>query len=250
MPRAAACQSLPRPRRPASCLPASSMRCATGKSGPWPPAAARSRPGEQARTRAARDRPQVWPPPCGGAAAALIDPAARTRTAPCPRGRNRGNPEGMTAARRLPDTRLHRGAGTQPHTVPFPPPHYRIADGRLKDACGAADAAGLRPVPDPPARSPEMAAAGNRPHQGPGLVQHGLYSGVPGHGPDTGKKGTKPRLDTVRSFRDDLRQRPSTTICSSHRASHWFEPRSIAHPGRRPVPFPGTGRFSCRATLK
>jgi transposase len=34
-----------------------------GRSGHWPPAAARRRPGEQARTRAARDRRLVWPPP-------------------------------------------------------------------------------------------------------------------------------------------------------------------------------------------
>jgi transposase len=53
----------PRSRRPASSSPASCARCATGRSGPWPAAAARRRPGEQARTRAARDRPQVWPPP-------------------------------------------------------------------------------------------------------------------------------------------------------------------------------------------
>ncbi len=36
-----------------------------------------------------------------------------------------GNPEGMTAARRPPDTRLHRGARTQPHTAYSPPPGYR-----------------------------------------------------------------------------------------------------------------------------
>jgi len=51
-------------------------------------------------------------------------------------------------------------------TPPFPPPHYRIADGRLKDASGAADAAGPCPVPDPAARSPKMAATGNRPLPG------------------------------------------------------------------------------------
>jgi transposase len=110
----------PRPRRPASCSPVSSTRCATGKSGRWPPAPARPRPGEQARTRAARDRLQVWPPPPGGAAAPLIDPAARRGPPHAPAAGNRGNPEGMTAARRLPSTRLHRGAGTQPHTAPFP----------------------------------------------------------------------------------------------------------------------------------
>jgi hypothetical protein len=38
---------------------------ATGRSGPWPPAAVRTRPGEQARARAARDRLQVWPPAPG-----------------------------------------------------------------------------------------------------------------------------------------------------------------------------------------
>jgi hypothetical protein len=56
---------------------------------------------------------------------------------------NRGNPEGMTAARRLPgDEGCTVGAATQPHTAPFPPAHYRIADDRPKDACGAAGAAG------------------------------------------------------------------------------------------------------------
>ena len=54
----------PRSPRPASCSPASSTRCATGTSDPWPPAPRqRSRQGEQARPRAARDRPHVWPPP-------------------------------------------------------------------------------------------------------------------------------------------------------------------------------------------
>jgi Transposase IS116/IS110/IS902 family len=111
----------PRSRRPASCSPASCARCATGRSGPWPPSAARSpRPGEQARNRAARNRLQVWPPPPGGAAAALIDPAARRGPPHAPAAGNRGNPEGMTAARRLPLTRPHRGAGTQPHTALLP----------------------------------------------------------------------------------------------------------------------------------
>jgi len=92
----------PRPPRPASCSPASSTRCATGRSDPWPPAATHTRPGEQARTRAARDRRQAWPPPPGGAAAPVIDPAARRGPPHAPAARNRGNPEGMTAARRLP----------------------------------------------------------------------------------------------------------------------------------------------------
>jgi hypothetical protein len=48
------------------------------------------------------------------------------------------------------------------HTALLPPPHYRIADERLKDACGAAAAAGLRPVLDPLARSPQMAATGKQ----------------------------------------------------------------------------------------
>jgi hypothetical protein len=51
-----------------------------------------------------------------------------------PAAASRGNPEGMTAARRLPTERLHRGAGPQPHTRLFPPPHYPIAGNRLKDA--------------------------------------------------------------------------------------------------------------------
>ena len=76
----------PRPRRPATCSPPCSTRRATGRPGPWPPAPPPGTRREQGRTRAVRDRPQVWPPPPGGAAAPLIDPAARTRNAPCPRG--------------------------------------------------------------------------------------------------------------------------------------------------------------------
>jgi len=37
---------------------------------------------------------------------------------------------------------------THNHTPPrSPPPHCRIADGRIKDACGAAARPGLRPGP-------------------------------------------------------------------------------------------------------
>ena len=60
---------------------------------PWPPPS--GRPGEQARTRAARDRRFYWPPPSGGTAACLIDPAARTRTRPMPpRQPAAGTPKG------------------------------------------------------------------------------------------------------------------------------------------------------------
>jgi Transposase IS116/IS110/IS902 family len=84
----------PTPRRPATCSPPCSARCAAGRPGPWPPAAAPRRPREQARTPAARDRPPLWPPPPGGAAAPLIDPAAGTRNAPSPAGHTRGTPKG------------------------------------------------------------------------------------------------------------------------------------------------------------
>jgi len=89
-----------------------------------------------------------------------------------PRPASRGNPEGMTAARRLPQHKaLHRGA-RQPHTAPCSrSPIIGIADDRLKDASGAAGAAGPCPVPDPPARSPQTAATGNRSHQGPDLAR-------------------------------------------------------------------------------
>jgi hypothetical protein len=110
----------------------------------------------------------------------------------------------MTAARHLPSTRLHRGARTQPHTAPFP----------------AAPLSGER--------------AGNRPHQGPGLAGHGPYFAVPGHGPDTGKKGAKPALTPARSFRDDLgcvrlteTERLSVSQLSWHNSSD-----SMVSPGR------------------
>ena len=53
----------PRSPRPASCSPTSSTRCATGTSGHWTPPPQSTRPGEQARPRAARDRLRVWPRP-------------------------------------------------------------------------------------------------------------------------------------------------------------------------------------------
>jgi transposase IS116/IS110/IS902 family protein len=52
---------------PTSCSPGSTTPCATARPDPWPPP--RSRPRQQARTRAARDRWFYWPPP----------PAARPR---------------------------------------------------------------------------------------------------------------------------------------------------------------------------
>ena len=58
----------PRPPRPATCSPACSTRCVMATSAPWRPAPPRPRH-EQPRARAARHRPQVWPPP----------PAARPR---------------------------------------------------------------------------------------------------------------------------------------------------------------------------
>ena len=90
----------PRLPRPATCSPASSTPCATGRPGHWPGAPPPGTPREQARTRAARDREQVWPPPPGGAAAPLIDPAARTRNAPCPRGQPPREPRRDDRSRR------------------------------------------------------------------------------------------------------------------------------------------------------
>ena len=79
------------------------------------------RPGEQARTRAARDRLQVWPPPPGGAAAALIDPAARTRTAPCPRGRQPREPRRDDRSQApATDKAAPWGRNTTTHRRPFP----------------------------------------------------------------------------------------------------------------------------------
>ncbi|HEY6788410.1 MAG TPA: transposase, partial [Trebonia sp.] len=51
----------PRSRRPASCSPASCARCATGRSGPWPPQRSRgrvSRPGHGQRVIARRSGPR------------------------------------------------------------------------------------------------------------------------------------------------------------------------------------------------
>src|SRR6202042_813120 len=106
----------PRLPRPATCSPASSTPCVTGRPGHWPGAPPRETPREQARTRAARDREQVWPPPPGGAAAPLIDPAAHREMPHAPAASNRGNPEGMTAAGGLPANETEPGALPQPHT--------------------------------------------------------------------------------------------------------------------------------------
>ena len=55
----------------------------------------------------------------------------------------------MTAARRASTGAAH-GARSHNH-IPScsPPPDYRLAALRVKDACGAATPAGLRPVLDP-----------------------------------------------------------------------------------------------------
>jgi hypothetical protein len=115
----------PRSRRPASCSPASSTRSATGRSGPWRPAA-QQRPREQARTRAARDRLQVWPPPPGGAAAALIDPAARRRPPHAPAANRPREPRRDDRSQApATDKAAPWGRNTTAYRRPFPPPHYR-----------------------------------------------------------------------------------------------------------------------------
>ena len=111
----------PRLPRPATCSPASSTRCVTGRPDHWPGAPPRETPREQARTRAARDRPQVWPPPPGGAAAPLIDPAARTRNAPCPRGQPPREPRRDDRSRRPASQRdCTWGAATTTYLFPAP----------------------------------------------------------------------------------------------------------------------------------
>ena len=69
-------------------------RCATGTSDPWRPAPRSTRPGEQARPRAVRDRFRVWPPPRAARPPHLIDPAARADQPHAPRPRAAGHPEG------------------------------------------------------------------------------------------------------------------------------------------------------------
>src|SRR5262249_29822368 len=104
----------PRPPRPATCSPPCSIRCATGRPGPWPPRPRR----EQARTPAARDRPQVWPPPPGGAAAGLIDPTAGRRNAPCPADRQPAGTRRDDRSRAPAQTpTLHLGQPTTPYPV-------------------------------------------------------------------------------------------------------------------------------------
>jgi uncharacterized protein YcfJ len=65
-----------------------------------------------------------------------------------------------------------------------------LAAGRLKDASGAATAAGLRPVLDPPGRSPP-----NGSYRETGDASHAR--------PATTAKPLKPSLTRLRSFRDD-----------------------------------------------
>ena len=140
----------PRSPRPASCSPASSTRCATGTSGPWTPPRQSKRQGEQARPRAARDRFRVWPRPARRPSSRLIPLPART--SPMPRGRE------PRATRRddRSQARQHRSCPwapqpPQPHTRSCsPPPDYRLAARRVKNALAAPAApAGLRPVLDP-----------------------------------------------------------------------------------------------------
>ena len=162
-------------------------------------AAAQQRPGEQARTRAARDRLQVWPPPPGGAAAALIDPAARTRTAPCPRGRQPREPRRDDRSQApATDKAAPWGRNTTTHRRPFPPPHYRNR-GRAASRTPAGAAAAARAPPGsltPAARSPGMAAIGNSPHQGPCPPQVTDLLWRARRRTGTGKKGHKIPLDT------------------------------------------------------
>ena len=130
-------------------------------------AADQRRPGEQARRWAARDRPQVWPAP-GGAAAPLIDPAARTRTAPCPRGQQPREPRRDDRSQAPAHTRLHPG----PEHNHIPPllhtpllsrrPIIGARPGASRTPAALATPAGLRPVLDLPARSPETAATGKQ----------------------------------------------------------------------------------------
>jgi transposase len=144
----------PRWPRPASCSPACSMRCATGRPGAWPPAR-HSRQREQAWARAARDRRSAWPPPPGGVAVVLIDPAARADQPHAPRPDTAGLPEGMSAARRLPAPGLPMGpaASPQSHRPCFPGARLsaraRLRQGRLRRRLRRP---GLRPVLDPATR--------------------------------------------------------------------------------------------------
>jgi len=78
---------------------------------------------------------------------------------------------------------------------------------RSRGFCGAADAAGLRPVLDPVRPlTRDDSDRETRPLQGPASKGTNPHLGVPGRGLQTGKKGPKPALTPAHSFRDDLRQ--------------------------------------------
>ncbi len=150
----------PRLPRPATCSPASSTRCVTGRPGHWPGAPPRETPDEQARTRPARDREQVWPPPPGGAAAPLIHPAVRTRNAPCPRGQSPREPRRDDRSRRPASQRdCTWDAATTTHLFPGGRQYRRKQD------------------------RPQGRSSGRALHLDPGPA-----SGMPGPRPETGRK--------------------------------------------------------------
>ena len=124
----------------------------------------------------------------------------------------------MTAARRLPQTRLHRGAGTQPHTAARSRrPIIGIADSRLKDACrrrcrGPGSALVLDPGRPLTRDGSDRKQATPRVHARP---RPRTYFGVPGDVPEPERKGTKSLLTPARSFRNDLTRDPSLDCPSS-----------------------------------
>jgi Transposase IS116/IS110/IS902 family len=169
----------PRPQRPATCSPASSTQCVTGRPDPWPPAPPPRPRREQAPSAAARDRLQVWPPPPGGAAAPLIDPAARTRNAPCTRGPVPREPRRDDRSRAPARTEAAAGAHHN-HMTPFPAREASQAAGPASRSFVQPGAPPLTLVP-----LPACLETSRKP----------------------GGKGHNQPLDRPHSFRDDLRCR-------------------------------------------
>ena len=116
-----------------------------------------------------------------------------------------GTPQGMTAARRLPTAKAAPGAGTQLHTPCFLPPHYRIAAGHFKDACGAAAQPGSTRSLTRPAAQPRWQRPRKQDTPKARPPPAWLQSGVLETGREPKENGTNMPLDTARSFRDDLR---------------------------------------------
>ena len=112
----------------------------------------------------------------------------------------------MTAAGGLPANETAPGAAPTT-TYPFPAaPLWEVAAGPLKDACGAARAAGAHARSlTCPAAHPRWQRSGNRAHHGAyATTGDGLSLACPPANQKPGRKGTKPLLDTTPLLQDDL----------------------------------------------